>query len=80
MPSMAMAHNVKPVKFTEKEGMASHYEFKIQYVIQKSIASNVEFIKNLIKESKRNAATLKSIKQRCPKSVRAALKEEGITL
>ena len=45
-----------------------------------SIASNVEFIKNLIKESKRNAATLKSIKQRCPKSVRAALREEGITL
>ena len=30
MPSMAMAHNVKPVKFTEKEGMASHYEFTIQ--------------------------------------------------
>ncbi len=45
-----------------------------------SIAPNVEFIKNLIKESKRNAATLKSIKQRCPKSVRAALREEGITL
>ena len=30
MPSMAMAHNVKPVKFTEKEGMAGHYEFTIQ--------------------------------------------------
>ena len=30
MPSMAMAHNVKPVKFTEKEGMAGHYEFIIQ--------------------------------------------------
>ena len=30
MPSMAMAHNVKPVKFTEKAGMAGHYEFIIQ--------------------------------------------------
>ena len=30
MPSMAMAHNVKPVKFSEKEGMAGHYEFIIQ--------------------------------------------------
>ena len=30
MPSMAMAHNVIPVKFTEKEGMAGHYEFTIQ--------------------------------------------------
>ena len=30
MPSMAMAPNVKPVKFTEKEGMAGHYEFIIQ--------------------------------------------------
>ena len=30
MPSMAMAHNVKPVKFTEREGMAGHYEFIIQ--------------------------------------------------
>ena len=30
MPSMAMAHNVKPVKFTEKEGMTGHYEFIIQ--------------------------------------------------
>ena len=30
MPSMAMAHNVKPVKFTEKDGMAGHYEFTIQ--------------------------------------------------
>ena len=30
MPSMAMAHNVRPVKFTEKEGMAGHYEFTIQ--------------------------------------------------
>ena len=30
MPSMAMAHNVKPIKFTEKEGMAGHYEFIIQ--------------------------------------------------
>ena len=30
MPSMAMAHNVKPVKFKEKEGMAGHYEFIIQ--------------------------------------------------
>ena len=30
MPSMAMAHNVKPVEFTEKEGMAGHYEFTIQ--------------------------------------------------
>ena len=30
MPSMAMAHNVKPVKFSEKEGMAGHYEFTIQ--------------------------------------------------
>ena len=30
MPSMAMAHNVKPVEFTEKEGMEGHYEFIIQ--------------------------------------------------
>ena len=30
MPSMAMAHNVKPVKFSEKEGKAGHYEFTIQ--------------------------------------------------
>ena len=30
MPSMAMAHNVKPVKFTEKGGMVGHYEFTIQ--------------------------------------------------
>ena len=30
MPSMAMAHNVKPVKFSEKEGMAGHYEYTIQ--------------------------------------------------
>ena len=30
MPSMAMAHNVKPVKFVEKDGMAGHYEFTIQ--------------------------------------------------
>ena len=30
MPSMAMAHNVIPVKFTEKEGMAGQYEFTIQ--------------------------------------------------
>ena len=30
MPSMAMAHNVKPVKFNKKEGMAGHYEFTIQ--------------------------------------------------
>ena len=30
MPSMAMAHNVKPVKFTEKEGMAGQYKFTIQ--------------------------------------------------
>ena len=30
MPSMAMAHNVRPVKFTEKEGIAGHYEFTIQ--------------------------------------------------
>ena len=30
MPSMAMAHNVKPVKFSEKEDMAAHYEFTIQ--------------------------------------------------
>ena len=30
MPSMAMAHNVKPVKFTKKEGMAGHYKFTIQ--------------------------------------------------
>ena len=30
MPSMAMAHNVKPVKFTEKEEMAGHYKFTIQ--------------------------------------------------
>ena len=30
MPSMALAHNVKPVKFTEKKGMAGHYEFIIQ--------------------------------------------------
>ena len=30
MPSMAMAHNVRPVKFMEKEGMAGHYEFTIQ--------------------------------------------------
>ena len=30
MPSMAMAHNVKPVKFSEKEDMTGHYEFTIQ--------------------------------------------------
>ena len=30
MPSMAMAHNVKPVKFIEKDGMAGRYEFTIQ--------------------------------------------------
>ena len=30
MPSMAMAHNVKPVKFSEKEDMAGQYEFTIQ--------------------------------------------------
>ena len=30
MPSMAMAHNVKPVKFTKKEGIAGHYKFTIQ--------------------------------------------------
>ena len=30
MPSMAMAHNVKPVKFTKKEGMVGHYKFTIQ--------------------------------------------------
>ena len=30
MPSMAMAHNVKPAKFSEKEGMVGHYEFTIQ--------------------------------------------------
>ena len=30
MPSMAMAHNVKPVKFTEKEEIAGHYKFTIQ--------------------------------------------------
>ena len=30
MPSMAMAHNVKPVKFSEKEDMAGHYQFTIQ--------------------------------------------------
>ncbi len=30
MPSMSMAHNVKPVKFTEKEGVVGHYEFTIQ--------------------------------------------------
>ena len=30
MPSMAMAHNVKPVKFSGKEQMAGHYEFTIQ--------------------------------------------------
>ena len=30
MPTMAMAHNVKPVKFSEKEGMVGHYEFTIQ--------------------------------------------------
>ena len=30
MPSMAMAHNVKPVKFSEKKGMSGHYEFTIQ--------------------------------------------------
>ena len=30
MPSMAMAHNVKPVKFSEKEDMMGHYEFTIQ--------------------------------------------------
>ena len=30
MPSMAMAHNVKPVRFSEKEDMAGHYEFTIQ--------------------------------------------------
>ncbi len=45
-----------------------------------SIAHNVEFIKNLMKESERNAEILKSIKERCPKSVVAVLKEEGITL
>ena len=30
MPSMAMAHNVKPVKFSEKEDMPGHYGFTIQ--------------------------------------------------
>ena len=30
MPSMAMAHNVKPVKFSEKEDMVGHYVFTIQ--------------------------------------------------
>ena len=30
MPSMAMAHNVKPVKFSEKKDMTGHYEFTIQ--------------------------------------------------
>ena len=30
MPSMAMAHNVQPVKFSEKEGKPGHYEFTIQ--------------------------------------------------
>ena len=45
-----------------------------------SIAPNVEFIKNLTKEPERNAISLKSIKERCPKAGRAALKEEGITL
>ena len=30
MPSMAMAHNVKPVKFSEKEDMVGHYKFTIQ--------------------------------------------------
>ena len=30
MPSMAMAHNVKPVKFSKKEGMVGHYKFTIQ--------------------------------------------------
>jgi len=30
MPSMAMAHNIKPVKFSKKEGMAGHYKFTIQ--------------------------------------------------
>ena len=30
MPSMAMAHNVKPVKFSEKEDMVGLYEFTIQ--------------------------------------------------
>ena len=30
MPSMAMAHNVKPVKFSEREDMAGLYEFTIQ--------------------------------------------------
>ena len=47
---------------------------------QQSIAPNVEFIKNLIKEAELNAETLKSIKERCPKAVRAALRKEGITL
>ena len=30
MPSMAMAHTVKPAKFSEKEGMARHYQITIQ--------------------------------------------------
>ena len=30
MPSMAMAHNVNPVKFSEKEDMVGHYVFTIQ--------------------------------------------------
>ena len=45
-----------------------------------SIAPNVEFIKNLMKQPERNTESLKSIKERCPKAVIAALREEGITL
>ena len=30
MPSMAMAHSVKPVEFFEKEKMPGHYEYTIQ--------------------------------------------------
>ncbi len=30
MPSMAMAHSVKPVEFIEKEKMPGHYEYTIQ--------------------------------------------------
>tara|TARA_B100000029_G_scaffold348870_1_gene341253 strand:- start:391 stop:573 length:183 start_codon:yes stop_codon:yes gene_type:complete len=45
-----------------------------------SIPLNVEFIKNLLKEPERHAQALKSIKERCSKSVREVLREEGITL
>ena len=55
MPSMAMAHNVKPVKFSEKEDMTGHYEFTIQYLKDKSddFISEIrsDFMKEIIEPS-----------------------------